>query len=89
MLSARAQRALEVLRAGGKFRYALESGYRGREQFRMRLRGPRGEVVPGIGYQAKVELEAAGLIQYQHPHDARSSAWPQEWVLREAEMAAS
>jgi hypothetical protein len=89
MLSVRAQKALEVLRAGGKFRYALESGFRGREQFKMRLRGPRGEVIGGIGYQTKVELEAVGLIVYQHPHDARSSAWPQEWVLAPGASPAS
>jgi hypothetical protein len=83
-LSGRAAKALEVLRAGGKFRYALESGYGGREQFKMRLLGANLRRVPGVGYAAKVELEQAGLIAYQHPHDARSSAWPQEWVAKEA-----
>lgn len=85
MLSARAARALEVLRAGGRFRYALEAGYRGREKFRMRLLDARRAVVVGIGYQAKVELEQAGLLQWEAC--ARSSAWPQEWVLRAEALA--
>ncbi len=81
-LSARASRALEILENGGKFRYQLENGYHGREQFQMRLRDACGEVVKGIGFKAKCELEDAGLIVYQHPHDARSSVWPQEWIAK-------
>lgn len=89
-LSSRAVRALEVLQAGGKFRYALETDrYTRRDQFRMRLIGADGRLVAGIGYQAKVELEQAGRLQYQHPHDARGSAWPQEWVLRQEVAAAA
>lgn len=82
-LSARATHALEVLRAGGKFRKALETDrFTRREQFQTRLLEAGGHVVSGIGFATRVELEAAGLICYQHPHDARCSAWPEEWVLR-------
>lgn len=89
-LSSRATKALDVLQAGGKFRYALETDrYTGRDKFRMRLLDANSRVVAGVGYQAKVELEQAGQLQYRHPHDARSSAWPQEWVLRQEVAAAA
>jgi len=88
MLSARAQRALEVLQDGGKFRKALETGYRGREQFQTRLYYANGGRVAGIGIKAKFELEAAGMLRYQHPHDARSSAWPEEWIAAPVAVAA-
>jgi hypothetical protein len=40
-LSSRAQKALEVLKAGGKFRKALETQFKGGEKFAMRLRDAR------------------------------------------------
>lgn len=84
-LSARGNRALAILRDGGKFRKQLESGYRGREQFQMRLYYSDGVRVAGIGFATKFELEEAGLLRYQHPHDARSSAWPEEWIAAPAD----
>lgn len=80
-LSGRAERALEILNAGGRFRYALERKFHGRDQFHMRLLNAHGDVVSGIGFATKIELEKAGLLKYHHPHDSRSSAWPSEWVV--------
>jgi hypothetical protein len=80
-LSARAEQALKVLEAGGKFRKALETQYRGGEKFVTRLRDAKGQIVKGVGYQTFQELIAARKLAYVHPDDARSSVWPQEWVL--------
>jgi hypothetical protein len=78
----RAQQALEVLKAGGYFRYALERAYHGGEKFKMRLRDANGHIVQGIGYQTKRELEPKLVSR----PCASSSTWPQEWQL--AEVAA-
>lgn len=88
-LSKRAAKALEVLEAGGKFRKALETQFRGGEKFEMRLKDAQGQVVKGIGYQTFYELIDAGKLTYVHPHDARSSAWPQEWILCREGMVAT
>lgn len=80
-LSSRAQQAVEVLKAGGKFRKALETQYRGGEKFQMRLRDAQGRVVKGFGFQTFYELVDARLLAYVHAHDSVSSVWPQEWVL--------
>ncbi len=88
-LSKRAERALEVLRAGGFFRNALETAYRG-EKFRTRLY-PAGAVpwrhkaIPGIGAAALRELEAAGLVR-RRPC-AQGSTWPTEWEIAEPACA--
>lgn len=87
-LSPRAEKALEILRAGGRFRYALERAWGGGEKFRMRLISAEYSVVPGIGYATKAELEGAGLLQPKRPLDAGGSCWPQEWVLRRDAAAA-
>lgn len=80
-LSKRAEKALEILKAGGKFRKALETEFRGGEKFHMRLRDENGQVVKGIGFQTFYELIDAGKLSYQHPYNSKSSAWPQEWIL--------
>lgn len=80
-LSKRAEQALEVLKAGGKFRKALETQYRGGEKFAMHLYDAGGKVVKGFGFQTFYELIDAKKLTYVHPYDARSSAWPQEWFL--------
>lgn len=79
-LSSRAVAALEILRAGGKFRKQLETVYGGREQFKMRLIDSRGARVSGVGFKTFYELQDAGLLLSRRAHDARSSAWPEEWV---------
>ncbi len=79
-LSGRAAQAVEVLRAGGCFRYALERAWQGGEKFKMRLRAPGGAIVKGVGYAAKRELEEAGMLASRYC--APSSVWPQEWILR-------
>lgn len=81
-LTHRAKQAVEVLLAGGKFRKALETDrYTRREQFITRLYDAAGQVIRGVGVKTKMELEELGLIRYQHPHDARCSAWPEEWII--------
>jgi hypothetical protein len=80
-LSSRAQKALEVLKAGGKFRKALETQFKGGEKFAMRLRDAQGQIVKGVGFQTFYELVDAGTLSFQRAHDSVSSAWPQEWVL--------
>lgn len=63
-LTPRAQRALEVLKSGGWFRYRLErDSYTGREQFQTRLVAAGNHVVKGYGFAVKDELERAGLIK--------------------------
>lgn len=56
-LSSRATKALEILAAGGTFRYALEDGYGGRRQFQYRLFAAGGAVVKGIGHAAFYEIK--------------------------------
>jgi hypothetical protein len=58
-----ARKALEVLKAGGEFRYALEmSSYTRREQFKTRLKTAAGRTVRGIGVSTMYELKRHGLI---------------------------
>lgn len=59
-LSTRATNALAILNAGGSFRYGLETGYMGREQFQWSLRGKNGVKCRGFGGAAYRELVAAG-----------------------------
>jgi hypothetical protein len=61
-LSARARTALQVLRNGGEFRYALEqNSYTGIRQFRWRLLTARGSRVPGVAGATFQELEREGI----------------------------
>lgn len=52
----RAERALEVLKAGGYFRYALERGWHGGEKFRWHLHAKGGAVIKGHGHKTAHEL---------------------------------
>ena len=62
-LSSLARKALEVLKEGGEFRYALEtSSYTRREQFKARLKTTFGRTVRGIGISTMYELKGHGLI---------------------------
>lgn len=63
VLSTLARKALEVLREGGEFRYALEmSSYTRRDQFKARLKSASGQTVRGIGVSTMYELKGHGLI---------------------------
>jgi len=79
-MSARTEKALEVLEAGGYFRKALETQYKGGEKFMMRLRDSTGAVVKGVGFQTFFELKDLGKLQYREC--VRSSAYPEEYVLK-------
>ncbi|HAX40611.1 MAG TPA: hypothetical protein DCY10_07035 [Clostridiales bacterium] len=62
-LSARAQKALDVLADGGQFRHGLErNSYTGREQFQYRLQPKGGGVVKGVGIAAFYELDKLGML---------------------------
>ena len=79
-MDARETKALEVLKAGGFFRYALETCYhRPGEQFRMRLFTADRQVVPGIGHAAQRSLEKMGALSSREC--ASSSTWPEEWEI--------
>lgn len=56
-LTAKALKALEILKEGGYFKYALEKGYLGREQFQWHLHTKTGFVVKGYGAKTAHELE--------------------------------
>ena len=68
--------ALAVLGAGGYWRKAQETQYRGGEKFAYRLREKGGTVVPGIGYQTWLKLANAGLLQWRECE--KSTVWPEE-----------
>ena len=82
-MSKRTETAIEVLKNGGYFRYALERNYMGGEKFKMRLLTATGNVVAGVGFQTKEELAS----RLQRRSCAPSSTWPQEWVLAEGVAA--
>jgi hypothetical protein len=66
-LSTLARKALDVLKEGGEFRYALETkSYTKREQFRTRLKNSRGGTVRGIGFVTMDELRREGMIVPVH-----------------------
>lgn len=73
-LSNRARLALEVLGDGGEFCERLErNSFNGREQFAMRLI-KQGQVIKGVGYATKRELESAG-IAFRRSHSTSVSAY--------------
>lgn len=66
-LSTMARKALNVLKEGGEFRYALEmSSYTRREQFKARLKTATGRNVRGIGVSTMYEVRDRGLIAPYH-----------------------
>jgi hypothetical protein len=66
-LSTLARKALDVLKEGGEFRYALETNsYTKREQFRTRQKNGRGGPVRGIGFGTMDELRREGMIVPVH-----------------------
>jgi hypothetical protein len=83
-MKARTLKAIEVLKAGGYFREALETQHRGGEKFTVRLRNAEGKVVPGFGFATRQELMKAEMLEWRE--SARSSTWPTEHVLKKAWM---
>jgi hypothetical protein len=71
--------AIATLDAGGYFRKALETGYRGAEKFEMRLRTASGSIVKGVGFKTFLELKDADLLKSRPC--AKSSTWASEWIL--------
>lgn len=56
------EKALEVLRMGGSFRYGLEKTYTG-EKFTARLLTVELRKVKGVGMKTFLELKEAGLLK--------------------------
>jgi hypothetical protein len=79
-ISARARKALEILKAGGYFRTQLETKYYPvrREQFVTRLRYENGSIASGFGFQTYQEL----LPQLQRRDCVVTSVWPEEYKLK-------
>lgn len=77
-LSAKAAQVVEICKAGGFARYALETGYGGRVQFATRVYDANGSVVKGLGYKAVHDAIALGLIKSRPC--PKSTTWPQEWA---------
>ncbi len=78
-MTKRTQLALDTLNAGGYFRKALETGYRGCEQFKMRLRDHNGRIVKGVSFKTFYELQDMGLLTSRPC--LSSSTWPSEFEL--------
>lgn len=74
------EKAKAILAAGGYWRKALESSYRGGEQFQIRLRNERHFVVKGFGFATHKQMLEADLLASRVT--APSSLWPEEWVLK-------
>lgn len=83
-LDARSKRVIDVCKAGGFVRYALESGYGGREKFRARVYDASHMVVPGLGYHAAHDAIALGYLESRPV--PRGSCWAQEWVIKKEEV---
>lgn len=78
-LSAKALQVVEICKAGGYVRYALENVWGGREQFVTRVYDAAGFVVKGLGYKAAHDAIAKGLLKSRPC--PKSTLWPQEWVI--------
>jgi hypothetical protein len=66
-LSTLARKALDVLKEGGEFRYALETNsFTKREQFKTRLKTAGQRTVRGIGFATMDELRREGMIVPVH-----------------------
>ncbi|QRM34801.1 hypothetical protein [Microvirga sp. VF16] len=66
-LSTLARKALDVLKEGGEFRYALEtSRFTKREQFKTHLKTATQGTVRGIGFATMDELRREGIIVPVH-----------------------
>jgi hypothetical protein len=77
-LSKRAAQVVAICEAGGFVRYALETGYGGREQFQTRVYDASRQVVKGLGYKAAHDAIALGRLKRREV--PRGSDWAQEWV---------
>jgi hypothetical protein len=66
-LSSMTRKALEVLKEGGEFRYALETNsFTKREQFKARLKTTGQRTVRGIGFATMDEFRRKGMIVPVH-----------------------
>lgn len=86
MANRREMAAIEVLKAGGYFRRALERHYLGGEKFRTRLRRADGSIVPGVSGATLNAFRSAGILVRREC--SPSSTWPEEYALDPAANSA-
>lgn len=79
-LTARSRRAVDVLRAGGRYVSALRRDYLGREKQRYWIVDEKRRQVDGFGFVTWCQLDAAGLLQRDPVH--YGSTCHSEWRLR-------
>lgn len=84
-MSPRTQKAIEILKQGGYFRRALETQFRGNEQFEYRLRDKSGQVVKGFGFATFHELSTKNMLSYRACPS--STVWPTEWELSKRSLS--
>ena len=78
-LNARAKRVIEVCKAGGFVKYALEKTFGGGEKFVTRVYDASYAIVPGLGYRAAYDAIAVGALKSRPTF--KSSAWASEYVI--------
>ena len=61
--TAKAQKVVEVCKAGGFVRYALERQYTGAYQYVVRVYDANSNVVKGLGYKAAHDAIALGYLK--------------------------
>ena len=77
-LGSKARQVVEVCKAGGFARYALETQWRGGEKFETRVFDSQRQRVAGLGYKAVHDAIALGFLESRPV--PRGSTWAQEWV---------
>jgi hypothetical protein len=77
-LGARAKRVIEVCKAGGFVRNALERSYMGGEKFVTRVYDGSGCVVSGLGEKAARDAISVGALKARSVMP--SSAYPSEFI---------
>ena len=67
-LSARADKALDIIADGGRYVHALETdSYTGRTMFKARLRHADGSIAKGFGTATLLEIKPLLAVSYCHP----------------------
>jgi len=86
-LSARAKKAVAVLKAGGYFSYRLETdSYTRREQFQTRLIDNTGAIVKGFGFKVHQELLNLGRLRTVATY--KTSRWEERTTHQDVALVA-
>ena len=78
-LSKKALQVIEICKAGGFVRYALERNVFGKEQFVTRVYGADGKVIKGLAYKSAYQAIAKGILKSRDC--VKSTAYAQEWSI--------